>query len=148
MNTRTVARGLGWFSIGVGVFELIAPRPLARFLGMRQATGLLRVFGLREIAVGVGFLLWPSRAAPLAWSRLGGDLMDLAGLGSVLKGNPKKGHVGLALGSTLAATAVDAFCARRLGASPASARLPSVAHSVPNDERRHHGVPRGDELPR
>ncbi|WP_164011916.1 hypothetical protein [Pyxidicoccus trucidator] len=118
MKAKTLARGLGWFSIAVGLSELIAPQALARFLGMEKHTRVLRTFGLREIAVGVGFLLWPSRAAPLAWSRVGGDFMDLAGLGSALKGSPRKGHVGLALGSVLASTAMDAFCARRLGTRP------------------------------
>ncbi len=115
MEMKTLVRGLGWFSIGVGVSALIAPRALARFLGMKQHTGLLAACGVREIAVGLGFLLWPSRAASCAWSRVGGDVMDLAGLGLAFKDSPKKGNVGIALGSVLASTAVDAFCARRLG---------------------------------
>ena len=48
------ARGLGWFSIGLGLVEIVAPRRLARFLGVRNHGVLFRIMGLREIASGVG----------------------------------------------------------------------------------------------
>ena len=41
------ARFLGWFSIGLGVAELIAPGALNRSLGMREHNSLVRAFGLR-----------------------------------------------------------------------------------------------------
>ena len=37
-----LAQGLGWFSIGLGVAELVAPEQLARFLGMEEHTQLIR----------------------------------------------------------------------------------------------------------
>ncbi len=43
-----VARGLGWFSIGLGLAELIAPGALNRSLGMREHNALVRGFGLRR----------------------------------------------------------------------------------------------------
>ena len=49
MKAKTLARGLGWFSIAVGLSELFAPQALARFLGMEKHTRVLRTFGLREI---------------------------------------------------------------------------------------------------
>ncbi|MFP2923965.1 hypothetical protein ACLESO_01865 [Pyxidicoccus sp. 3LG] len=116
MNAKTLARGLGWFSIGLGLTELLAPRALARFLGVKQGTRLLRAYGLREIAAGVGILLLsPSRPTPWVWARVGGDLLDLATLGKALKDSPKKGNVTFAIGNVVAATALDAYCARRLG---------------------------------
>src|SRR5205085_6171972 len=49
------ARGLGWFSIGLGLAELVAPRTMAELTGVRSP-GLLQLYGLREIACGVGIL--------------------------------------------------------------------------------------------
>jgi hypothetical protein len=103
---------LGWLSLGVGLAELVAPRALARFLGVK-GTGVLRLYGLREVASGVG-ILTHAWSAPWVWSRVAGDLLDLASLGGALKTSPRKANVRLALGSVAAATAVDAFCARKL----------------------------------
>ncbi|WP_163990981.1 hypothetical protein [Pyxidicoccus caerfyrddinensis] len=120
MNIRQLAKGLGWLSIGVGLTELMVPRALARFLGVKEARpALLRVSGLREVAVGVGILLSPARAAPWVWARVVGDVLDLVGLGRALRNSPKKGSLGFALSNVVAATAVDALCARRLSSSPA-----------------------------
>lgn len=44
-----VLSGLGWFSIGLGLAELLAPRGIAKISGVRGNTGLIRLFGLREI---------------------------------------------------------------------------------------------------
>jgi hypothetical protein len=33
-NAHSMARGLGWFSIGLGLAEVLAPRSLTRGLGM------------------------------------------------------------------------------------------------------------------
>src|SRR5690349_11170757 len=35
-NEKTVARGLGWFSIGLGLVEVLAPRTVERFLGIKH----------------------------------------------------------------------------------------------------------------
>jgi uncharacterized membrane protein len=76
----TLARGLGLFSLGLGITELAAPRALARAIGVdpdgRTAT-VLRAFGMREILAGVGVLLQPRRSLPL-WARVAGDAIDLA----------------------------------------------------------------------
>ena len=37
-SARALAQGLGWFSIGLGVAELLASERLARFLGMEERT--------------------------------------------------------------------------------------------------------------
>jgi len=49
-----VARGLGWFSFGLGAAELVAPGRLARWLGLEGKEGLIRFYGAREIGAGVG----------------------------------------------------------------------------------------------
>ena len=48
------ARALGWFSIGLGMAELVAPGRLARMLGLDGKDGLIRSFGARELASGGG----------------------------------------------------------------------------------------------
>src|SRR5690242_4484673 len=48
-----LARALGWFSVGVGVAEMLAPRTLGNFIGIRGQVGLLRGLGFREVAHGV-----------------------------------------------------------------------------------------------
>ena len=57
-QARTLARGLGWFSLGLGLIELLSARPLARHVGLgepdRPAGGLVRAYGLREIVTGAG----------------------------------------------------------------------------------------------
>ena len=68
----SLARTLGWFSIGLGLAEVIAPRDLARLTGFSgEPRVLLRLFGLREMASGVG-LLTQHRPAPWMWGRVGG----------------------------------------------------------------------------
>ncbi len=75
----SLARGLGWFSIGLGLAELLAPRVLGRITGVRHPA-LLQAYGVREIASGVG-ILTSGRPTVWLWSRVLGDAMDLATLG-------------------------------------------------------------------
>lgn len=78
------AAALGWFSVGLGVAELLAPRALGRLIGVpthARAQRTLRLFGLREITSGV-LILSQKRATPWLWSRVAGDLVDLAMLGT------------------------------------------------------------------
>ena len=55
-STYSLAQGLGWFSIGLGLVELAAPGRLARSLGMEERTELIRAYGTREIMTGIGIL--------------------------------------------------------------------------------------------
>jgi len=78
-----MARALGWFSIGLGVAEVVAPRGMARLIGFAdvdERRPLLQAFGLREIASGAG-ILRGRRLAGWLWSRVLGDALDLAVLG-------------------------------------------------------------------
>jgi hypothetical protein len=44
MDEMRVARGLGWFSIGLGFAEAAAGHALGRWLGMEDRTWLIRAF--------------------------------------------------------------------------------------------------------
>jgi hypothetical protein len=91
-----LARALGWFSIGLGAIELLAPRRITRALAMRGNEGLVRAYGVREIASGI-VTLSPDKQTGLK-SRLAGDGLDIATLLSAFRrDNPKRGNVGLAL---------------------------------------------------
>ena len=115
MNEMKVARGLGWFSIGLGLTEVVAGRALGRALGMEDRTWLLRAFGLREIAAGALILSQDNPKAGV-WSRVVGDALDLAALGSALgEDNPRRENAAVAFGAVAGITALDYWCAKRLG---------------------------------
>src|SRR5271165_278103 len=71
-----LARGLGWFSLALGTAEILAPRGFTRALGLEGHERLVRAFGFREIVSGVLSLSVDKRTG--LWSRVGGDVMDIA----------------------------------------------------------------------
>ena len=132
-DVEGLARALGWFSIGLGLAEIVAARGLSRSLGMGRSAGLVRAFGIREVATGVGILSRPS-AASWVRGRVFGDALDLATLGTTVlrPGNPKQGRAALALAAVAGITVLDVFCANRLDEStPASpAQGPEVEGAI------------------
>jgi hypothetical protein len=116
-RTETLSKALGWFSIGLGVTELVAPRVIGRVIGApddRKAQMLTRAYGLREIAAGVGILRQP-REARWMWSRVAGDAMDLATLGRVITTSRSgRGRAVAATAAVLGVTALDILCSRQL----------------------------------
>ena len=115
MNEMKVARGLGWFSIGLGLAEVVAGRSIGRALGIEDRAWLLRAFGVREIAAGVVILAQDNPRAGV-WARVFGDALDLAALGSAYtEDNPEKENLAVAIGAVAGITALDYWCARRLG---------------------------------
>ena len=117
MNEMKVARGLGWFSLGLGLAEVLIPARITRTLGTRNRTTLVRTaYGLREIAAGVGLLTTDS-PGPWLWGRVAGDMLDLATLGAAqLSSNTNRVNVTLATAAVLGVTAIDVACARRFTA--------------------------------
>jgi uncharacterized membrane protein len=117
-NEKTVARGLGWFSIGLGLLEVSAPRTVERFLGIRHHGFLLRIMGLREIASGVG-ILTGRRPSSWLWARVGGDLIDIASLGMAFNSAmAKPANIGLASAAVAGITVLDLRCAQELSRNP------------------------------
>jgi hypothetical protein len=131
-----LAKALGWFSIGLGVAELIAPERFTGALGMEGKEGLVRAFGMREIGHGV-VTLSPDKHFGL-WSRVAGDGLDIATLLTAMRhDNPKRDNVGVALAAVLGVTLLDV-----IGAQGVSAR-----HSRSGGRRRSYrdrtGFPQG-----
>ena len=76
----SLARGLGWFGIGLGIFEIVAPQRVARMIGRESEAiePVIRLYGLREIGTGV-LTLSADRVIGM-WGRVAGDVLDVATL--------------------------------------------------------------------
>jgi hypothetical protein len=136
-----VSRALGWFSLGLGLAELLAPRRITNALGMEGNEALVRAYGAREIGSGVLSLSIEKHVG--LWSRVAGDAVDvLTLLGGLRADNPKRGNVGLALGIVLGITAIDL-----LGANAVMVRH-SRQGSPKRDYRERSGFPMGLEKSR
>jgi len=128
-NPEWMARGLGWFSIGLGLAAAVAPRRLAQLIGVSDnddTRAVIRAVGLRELATGVGILV---QGRPTGWlsARVGGDVMDLAILGSALTSNQvNRPRVAVATAAVVGVMALDLRCREQLRHSPGTtqSRLP------------------------
>ena len=136
-----VARALGWFSVGLGVTELVAPGRLTRMLGLGGKEGLIRSFGARELASAVATL---SVDKPIGLaSRIAGDALDLATLASALRSeNPKRGNAAVATILVVGITMLD--LAAYAGVKDAHRREPSAKR----DYADRVGLPRGAQASR
>src|SRR3954462_1623576 len=115
-----MARNLGWFSLGLGALEIVAPERITRALGMEGQESLVRAYGFREIAAGMLSLSVEKKAG--LWSRVAGDGLDIATLMAGLRDdNPKKGNVAMALMMVGGITLLDIAVAKELSARHASA---------------------------
>ena len=115
MNVKHIARALGWFSIGLGLSEFCAPKTMARATGLEGHETLIRLYGARELAAGIG-LLAGTRLKPWILARVGGDVLDGGLLGAGLsRRNPKRGRTVLATIAVAPTVALDLYCAVALG---------------------------------
>ena len=91
MKEQQLARSLAFFSLGLGAVELFAPRQLARLIGIdEEHAKTLQMLGLREITSGLGIM--QGKPAHFLWSRVAGDIMDLALLGTAMKSERSDQH--------------------------------------------------------
>jgi hypothetical protein len=102
---------MGWFSLALGLTEVLAARKLTSALDIRGREGFVRAMGLRELASG-GMIARDRRKG--MWSRVGGDVLDIATLAAVFPGNRRKRNLGIAIGAVAGATLIDVFTARAL----------------------------------
>jgi hypothetical protein len=124
-STDRLARALGWFSIGLGLAELLAPRGVTQALGIEGRERLVRTFGIREIASGILCLSVDKQAG--LWSRVVGDGLDLATLLAALRNdNPKRDNVASALTMVLGISVLDFIAAKGT----------TIRHSAQRGERR------------
>jgi len=114
-NPMKLARGLGWFSVGLGLTELLFPKVIANISGVSsKRTGLIRLYGLRELAAGIA-IFSQEKPAEALWSRVAGDALDLASLGLAFTSpEAKRGRLAFATANVLGVTALDIMCAKQL----------------------------------
>jgi len=142
-----LARALGWFSVGLGIAELVAPGRLARSLGLDGKKGLIRAFGARELASAVPTL---SVDKPIGLAaRLAGDALDLATLATALgRSNPKRRNAAIATALVVGITLLDLVAyagvksAHRRG--PGSDRDYSDRSGLPQGVQASRGLARQD----
>lgn len=168
-----LVRGIGLFSIGLGMAELIAPGRIAKPLGLEGKENLLRAYGLREIGAGISTL--STDPQPALWSRVAGDVLDLAtlALGARDKPDAIRRNAGMAMAAVAGITVLDALAATLMGkrggvrAEPADysdrsgfpggveaargyyaqrrTRGPAVASHDAREDRTHSGARAGDD---
>ena len=106
-----LAKGLGWFSVGLGFLELLGAKKLCEALGLEKHETLVRAYGVREVATGVAILA-SHDAMPWIWGRVGGDVVDLATLAAAGASarDDQRTNVALALAAVAGVTALDVIC--------------------------------------
>jgi uncharacterized membrane protein len=112
-----LASALGWFSIGIGLAELVKPGAVNSLIGVKndgKTRGVQRGYGVRELAAGIGILMQP-RPTPWVWGRVAGDVLDLSSLASAFGSHRNnKGRLVAATAAVVGVTALDVICAQRL----------------------------------
>jgi len=105
-NADTLAKALGWFSVGLGIAELVAPGRITRALGMDGQERFVQACGAREIASGVMTLSTDKHAG--LCTRVAGDGLDLVTLLAAYRDdNPKRENVAVALSMVFGVTLLD-----------------------------------------
>jgi uncharacterized membrane protein len=132
-NVERRARGLGWFSIGLGLAQIGAPRTVARLIGVNdddETRNTMFAIGLREITSGIGILTRP-RPAGWVWTRVGGDLMDLALLGKALNSEDSdRTRVAAATAAVVGVAVLDFLTSRQLSGDGKSSREIDVVEAI------------------
>jgi hypothetical protein len=130
-----LARGLGWFSIGLGLTELLAASRLTRAFGLEGSETLVRAFGVRELGAGMVSLSTEKKVG--LWSRVLGDAMDLMTLLTALDSPPRqRANVKLAVFAVAGVTVLDVIGALALSKQ-------QRRDDEPKDMRGRSGYPKG-----
>jgi len=136
-----LARALGWFSLGLGIAEIVAARRFTRALGMEGSETLIRAYGAREMAAGM-MTLSPDKTVGL-WSRVAGDGIDIVTLlGGLRRDNPKRANVAAALSLVFGVTLLDFIGAQATAARHTRGKGPRRLYSD------RSGFPKGLEATR
>lgn len=112
-RTTSVLRSVG---IGVGLWQLFAPRHVARLVGLsqqRRSLTLIRALGVRKLAIGLG-LLTRKRQSRWHWARTAGDILDLGLLGNALRSRTNdRARLSGALAAVAGVSLLDAWSTRQ-----------------------------------
>ena len=115
-GTDGLSRALGWFSVGLGLAQIIAPAQVARMAGAEPSPNtirLMRALGAREFLSGVG-ILSGRHSDVFVRGRVAGDIIDLALLGRLMSSDDsKRGMTTVATLAVAGVTALDVLAAKR-----------------------------------
>jgi uncharacterized membrane protein len=111
---QLLANGLGLFSVGMGLAQVLIPSRIAKWAGIQRPLPLIPAMGARELGSGAGLL--SQRAVDRwAWFRLGGDVINLAMLGMAAKSKgASRNRLAIAAAAVAGVAALDLYCSRRL----------------------------------
>jgi uncharacterized membrane protein len=119
-GNRTIeklANGLGWFSVGLGLAELLIPKHIARLSGIRDTRARrsqLRFYGGRELAAGIG-ILSQRRPDGWLWGRVAGDAVALTTLGTAfVSSDSNRKRLTVATAAVAGITALDIYCGQQM----------------------------------
>lgn len=141
VSTNLLARALGGVALGLGAAQLVAPRHVAKVIGLRPSTmclGTLRLLGLRESMSGLGVLRGRHSSGWLGW-RLAGDALDAGLLLGAMRGRRglfrrrRAGRLGLTLAAVGGVAALDTVALALQAARKkrgAAFERPSVSASI------------------
>jgi hypothetical protein len=140
---KKLARFLGWFSLALGVPQVLAPRAVNRTIGVEDDSGSRawqRVVGMRELGAAAGILPTGRPPAGWLWARVAGDIEDLALLSYALANKSKRrGRTIAATASVVGVTAADVYTAIRLDQqTPEIAKQIRVATTIRRDRGEVH----------
>jgi uncharacterized membrane protein len=107
---NTLARGLGFFSLGLGLAQVLAPDRFAEFVGVRpnsQRLTATRAVGARELGAACGLLASP-KPVIWPWLRVAGDVMDIGLVGRAFTmRDTRRERAAMAILALVGITAVD-----------------------------------------
>jgi uncharacterized membrane protein len=110
-----IARGLGWFSVGMGIAQILAPRLVSRLAGLPLPPAFTVACGVRELVCGIG-ILTQEQVRPWMQARVAGDALDLAAFGSaLLVPGADRSRIAVSTAVVAGVTALDVHCSRELG---------------------------------
>ena len=113
MNERTLARGIGWLSLAMGL-TLLAPAKAARLFGLGDRPLLMGAIGARDLTIGLGLLGRKNGASWLRAQALA-DVADATLVGAgVLTGAFARGRGATWLVVALGSGCLSSFLAHRL----------------------------------
>jgi hypothetical protein len=116
--SHKLAQGLGWFSIALGVSELLMPKLLSRNIGLAGRHDIVRSYGLREVANGM-MILASRNPTPWIWTRAAGDAIDMATLLlGRLENRPRNKGPEIAMAAVAGVALADLICGALLSAQP------------------------------
>jgi len=139
-KAESLATALGWFSVGLGLAQIVAPEAMTRLVGARESddsSRLMRAFGLRELSTGIG-ILSNRRTDDWMRARVAGDVLDLAMLGKTMTDgeNDRAKTIGATI-AVLGVMALDVLAAEKLqGQRDGATARPQLRSSSRAEPRR------------